>query len=113
MAFNDLEYHAVDMEVKQYVDSIRPPEHIRRELDIVYSITDQTIDIGQLRPVWQGEPGETHILPNARIKYIRSIDRWKLYWMRKDLKWHLYSTELSLADALEVVRADPDCCFFG
>ncbi|EEY8367206.1 hypothetical protein E9N42_005033 [Escherichia coli] len=24
----------------------------------------------------------------------------------------LYSTELSLTDALEVVRADPACCFF-
>lgn len=113
MAFNDLEFHAVNKEVKQFIDSIRPPEHIRPELDIVYSINEQTIDIGQLRPVWRGNPGETHILPNARIKYIRSLDRWKLYWMRKDLKWHLYSTELSLSDALEVMRADPNCCFFG
>ena len=113
MAFNDLEYHAVNKEVKLYVDSVRPPEHIRPELDIVYSITDQTIDIGQLRPVWRGEPGETHILPSARIKYIRSLNRWKLYWMRQDMKWHLYSTELSLTDALEVVRIGPDGCFFG
>ncbi|ELB8616904.1 DUF3024 domain-containing protein, partial [Escherichia coli] len=44
---------------------------------------------------------------------IRSLDRWKIYWMRKDMKWHQYSTELSLTDALELVRADPDCCFFG
>jgi len=113
MAFNDLEFQAVNKEVKLFVDSIRPPSHIRPELDIVYSINEQTIDIGQLRPVWRGEPGETHILPNARIKYFRSLDRWKLYWMRKDLKWHLYSTELSLTDALELVRADPNYCFFG
>ncbi|EBP0013215.1 DUF3024 domain-containing protein [Salmonella enterica] len=113
MAFNDLEFHAVNEEVKRFVDSIRPPAHIRNELDIVYTITDQTIDIGQQRPVWQGKPGETHILPSARIKYIRSLDRWKIYWMRKDMKWHLYSIELSLADALEVFRVDPDCCFFG
>lgn len=113
MAFNNIEFNAIKMEVKQFVESIRPPVHISSELDIVYSISDQTVDIGQLRPVWRGEPGETHILPNVRIRYVRSQDRWKLYWMRKDLKWHLYSTELSLTDALELVRADPDYCFFG
>ena len=101
MAFTDLEYQAVKKEVHQFIESIRPPEHIRNELDIVYSINDQTIDIGEQRPVWQGNPGETNILPSA------------IYWMRKDMKWHQYSTELSLTDALELVRADPDCCFFG
>lgn len=113
MAFTDLEYQAVKKEVHQFIESIRPPEHIRNELDMVYSINDQTIDIGEQRPVWQGKPDETNVLPSARIKYIRSLDRWKIYWMRKDMKWHLYSTELSLADALKVVMADPDCCFFG
>ncbi|MHA1067143.1 DUF3024 domain-containing protein [Enterobacter ludwigii] len=113
MAFNDIEFHAIKKEVKQFVESIRPPVHIRSELDIVYSISDQTVDIGQLRPVWRGEPGETHILPSVRIRYVRSMERWKLYWMRKDLKWHFYSTERSLTDALELVRADPDYCFFG
>ena len=34
------------------------------------------------------------------------------YEMASDMKWHQYSTELSLTDALEVVRADPACCFF-
>lgn len=113
MAFTDLEYQAVNKEVQQFVDSIRPPESVRHELDIVYSINDQTIDIGEQRPVWQGKPGETSALPSARIKYIRSLDRWKIYWMRKDMKWHLYSVELTLAEALEVIRVDPDCCFFG
>ncbi|EHW3394849.1 hypothetical protein ABGB90_005050, partial [Escherichia coli] len=54
MAFTDLEYQAVKKEVHQFIESIRPPEHIRNELDIVYSINDQTIDIGEQRPVWQG-----------------------------------------------------------
>ncbi|WP_202303731.1 DUF3024 domain-containing protein [Dryocola clanedunensis] len=113
MAFNDLEYHAVNKEVKAFVDSIRPPEHVRKELDMVYNIEDQTIEIGALRPVWRGEPGETHFLPSVRIKYIRSLKRWKLYWMRQDLKWHLYDTTETLTEALEVVRVDPDSCFFG
>ncbi|TJO85766.1 hypothetical protein C9Z96_25565, partial [Escherichia coli] len=28
------------------------------DLDIVYNINDRTIDIGEQRPVWQGEAGE-------------------------------------------------------
>ncbi|EIN5608930.1 DUF3024 domain-containing protein [Salmonella enterica] len=113
MAFTDLEYQAVKKEVHQFIESIRPPEHIRNELDIVYSINDQTIDIGEQRPVWQGKPGETSDLPSARIKYIRSLDRWKIYWMRKDMRWHLYDTAETLTEALEVVMVDQDCCFFG
>lgn len=50
MAFTDLEYQAVKKEVHQFIESIRPPEHIRNELDIVYSINDQTIDIGERAP---------------------------------------------------------------
>lgn len=113
MAFTDLEYQAVKKEVQQFVDSIRPPENVRHELDIVYSITEQTIDIGEQRPIWQGKPGETSIHPSVRIRYFRAQHQWKLYWMRRDMKWYLYDTEETLTGALEVVRADPDGCFFG
>lgn len=113
MAFTDIEYQAVSKEVTAFIESIRPPAHIRNELDIVFSISDQTIDIGEQRPVWQGSAGETNIIPSTRIKYVRGINRWKIYWMRKDMRWHLYDTAETLTEALEVVRVDPDCCFFG
>ena len=58
MAFTDLEYQAVKKEVHQFIESIRPSEYIRNDLDIVYNINDRTIDIGEQRPVWQGEAGE-------------------------------------------------------
>lgn len=112
VAFNDLEFHVVNKEVKQFVDSIRPPKHIRNEVDIVYTIIDQTIDIGEKRPLWNGKSGETYISPSARIKYIRSTNIWKLYWMRRDLKWHLYFTGGTLTELLEVVRNDAHCFFF-
>ncbi|PKH21452.1 hypothetical protein CIG19_16790 [Enterobacterales bacterium CwR94] len=113
MAFSDIEYQAVKQDVERFVESIRPPKNVRNELDIVYTISGYTIDIGEIRPKWQGMPGDKIFNPSARIKYVRSINRWKIYWMRRDMKWHLYSTEISLTEALEVVRVDPDCCFFG
>jgi len=113
MAFSDFEYQAVKQEVERFVESIRPPENIRNTLDIVYNLNDQTIDISEQRPVWQGAPGETTEITFARIKYVRSVNRWKTYWLRKDRNWHLYSVELSLTEALEGVRFNPNGIFSG
>jgi hypothetical protein len=52
----------------------------------------------------------------ARVKYVRTKDEWRLYWMRADLKWHLYEPAPihdSLQDALAVVDQDHYGCFFG
>ncbi|WP_145521966.1 DUF3024 domain-containing protein [Yersinia ruckeri] len=113
MAFNDLEYHAVKKEVTAFIESIRPPAHVRNELDIVFTIDDQTIEIGEQRPVWRGEPREISVLTSAKITYVRTQKMWKLYWMRADMKWHLYDSVKTLADALKIVEVDANGCFFG
>ncbi|HDL6962266.1 TPA: DUF3024 domain-containing protein [Yersinia enterocolitica] len=113
MAFNDLEYHVVKKEVAVFIESIRPPAHIRNELDIVFTIDDQTIEIGEQRPVWRGEPGEVSVLTSAKITYVRTQKAWNLYWMRADMKWHLYESVKTLADALKIVEEDANGCFFG
>lgn len=113
MAFNDLEYHAVKKEVAVFIESIRPPAHIRNELDIVFHITDQSIEIAELRPVWRGESGEKIEHSVAKITYVRSQKTWNLYWMRADMKWHLYESVKTLADALKIVQEDANGCFFG
>lgn len=113
MAFNDLEFHAVNKEVASFVESIRPPEHVRNELDIVFTIDDQSIEIGEQRPVWRGEPGEFSVLTSAKITYVRTQKVWNLYWMRASEKWELYQTADTLSDALGMVRIDAHGCFFG
>lgn len=113
MAFNDLEYHAVKKEVGAFVESIRPPAHIRNELDILFTIEDQSVEIGEKRPVWRGGPGEFSVLTLAKITYVRTQKVWKLYWMRANEKWELYQTADTLNDALEMVRVDAHGCFFG
>lgn len=113
MAFNDLEYHAVKNEVVAFIESIRPPKHVRKELDIVFTINDQSIEIGEQRPVWRGEPGEFSVLTSAKITYVRTNNVWNLYWMQASLKWELFQTTDTLTDALEKVRTDEYGCFFG
>lgn len=113
MAFNDLEFHAVKKEVSQFIDGIRPPANVRDELDIIFHITDQSIEIAELRPVWRGEPGEKIEHSVAKVTYVRSQKAWNLYWMRADMKWHLYESVKTLADALKIVEEDANGCFFG
>lgn len=113
MAFNDIEYQAVSREVKQFVDSVSPPAHARNGFDIVYSIADQTVDIGEQRPVWKGDPRKPHVLPLARIRYVSSKNLWRLYRMRQDLSWRMYATMPTLTEALELVREDRHGCFWG
>lgn len=113
MAFNDLEFHAVKKEVEAFVESRQPPVHIRPELDIYYRIDNQTIEIGEVRPVWKGEPEERFEMPSARITYIRSQKAWKIYWCRANGKWEWYATFYTLSDSLDVVGQDYHGCFFG
>lgn len=113
MAFNDLEYYSVKKEVAAFVESIRPPVYVRNELDIVFTIDDQSIEIGEKRPVWRGELGEFSVITSAKITYVRTNNVWKLYWKRASLKWELFHTTDTLTDALEKVRTDEYGCFFG
>jgi len=49
----------------------------------------------------------------CKITFVKSSNRWKLYWMRSDLKWHLYGEYSSLDEALREVKEDPNGCFWG
>lgn len=113
MAFNDLEFHAIKKEVEAFVESTRPPQHLRGQVDNAYRIDDQTVKLFQVRPTWQGQLGDITELPTAKITYDRTQKDWKLYWQRANLKWELYKTTKTLGDALELVRTDPHGCFFG
>jgi hypothetical protein len=52
----------------------------------------------------------------AKTTYVRTDDRWKVFWMRRDLRWHGYepAREVDSLDAvLRVVERDDQGCFWG
>lgn len=54
--------------------------------------------------------------PVAKLKFIRSANKWRLYWMRADMKWHEYpglSPSNRLEDLVQEIDDDPLACFFG
>ena len=57
--------------------------------------------------------GSEYLDTACKITYVKSSDSWKLYWMRADLKWHLYLKYPSLDELLREVKEDPNGCFWG
>lgn len=115
MAFNDLETQAIKNSVEAIFMAQRPPLRIRKEVDFGYRIEKQSIVLFEIRPGWR-DPDQMLENEVAKITYVKSRKVWKLYWMRQDMKWHLYqpfAESKSLDDTLNVVMRDEFGCFFG
>ena len=114
MVFAEIELARVDKAVGGMCRRRTKPE-IRDQLRLEYSVKRHDIEIYEVRPHWRN-PGEEMQTPVAKIKYVRSAEEWRLYWMRQDLKWHFYEPfgiSSNLEELVDVVDKDEMCCFFG
>jgi hypothetical protein len=115
MAFSELELKRYERDLTRFMERRRPPAHIRPELDLGYRFDGQSVEIFEIRPDWKDRTikGET---PVAKATYVRTKNHWRVFWMRRDLKWHGYEPNQevrSLEEFLAVVDRDDHCCFFG
>jgi hypothetical protein len=114
MAFGDLELQCVDLSVGKLCRRRSPP-HLSHKIRTTYEIKNHDVIVFEKRPHLQ-HPDEWSKLECAKFKYDRKNRKWRLYWMRKDLKWHLYDPETSRTDLetlVRVVDADHYGAFFG
>jgi hypothetical protein len=115
MAFSELEHRRYDKAVGKYVESRRPPRHIRSQLDLSHRIHRQSVEIFEVRPAFD-DPGVKTESPVAKATFVKKEGAWRIYWQRADLKWHRYEPRPSastIEQFLEVVEEDELCCFFG
>lgn len=115
MAFSEFEQRRYGKALNAYIKANRPPPHLRKELDLGFRIANQSVEIFEIRPVWRS-PGEYFELPVAKATYVKKHNLWKIYWQRKDLRWHRYDphpTASSIEEFLSVVARDEYACFYG
>jgi hypothetical protein len=115
MAFSELELKRCERDIARFMERRRPPPHIRPQLDLGYRIAGQSVEIFEIRPDWRN-PAEKMETPVAKATFVRTQNSWRIYWMRRDLKWHGYEPNYevgSLAEFLVIVDRDEHCCFFG
>ena len=115
MAFSEFELKLIDATVGDLCRRSSPAEHAD-ELHFACDIDGHSVSIMEERPPWDGSPGEWTRHGVARFRYFRSRGEWQLYWMRADLKWHVYDPApptRDLASLVRLVEEDAYCAFFG
>ena len=115
MALTQVELQRCKKALAHFLEQRRPPEHIRNQLDIGYRINGQSVEIFEIRPDWRDKSKKMES-PVVKATFVRTKNRWKIFWMRRDLEWHGYEPNPevhSLEAALNVVHRDEYCCFFG
>ena len=102
--------------IKKYVESIRPDSsEIRTQLDFGYSYDKMVTELYEIRPSWNN-PEEINNFPFAKIRFYKSRQLWKLYWMRASGKWNLYKPypeSTHLDKIIKVIKEDKHGCFYG
>ena len=115
MALSEFEIKRCERELKKFLLAKRPPPHIRKKLDFGYRIENQSVILFEIRPEWQN-PENVLELPFAKSTFVKTTNRWKIFWQRQDLKWHGYEPVPyvdKFEDFLSVVSEDACACFFG
>lgn len=115
MAFTDIELAASQRELRKFLELRRPPVQIRSKLDIGYRICGQSVELFEIRPTFL-DPTIRQETPVAKSTFVRSRGCWRVFWMRRDLRWHGYPPApevASIADFLSIVNDDEFGCFFG
>jgi len=114
MAFSELELKRIDRTVGALCRRDSRPEHAA-ELRFVYEVDGHTVSVYEERAPWDGV-GEWTRMGVARFRYARTGGSWTLYWMRRDLKWHVYDPDVTatdLASLVALVDRDEHGAFFG
>ena len=115
MAFSIEEIGRIDHLVGNWCIQRVPPE-LKSKIDHDYKIVCQAVIILEVRPLWQGNPGEVTRSPFAKFRYLKTGNFWQIYWMRASGKWQSYEPDpvaRDLKSALKIIESDRYGCFFG
>jgi hypothetical protein len=115
MAFTDIEEEKYKKLLTDFIESRRPPVEIRDKVDLGFRIKDYSVEIFEIRSHWQNPEIKIEEAV-AKTTFVRSRDIWKVFWMRSDLKWHVYQPKpevRTLTKFLDLVNEDTCGCFWG
>jgi len=93
----------------------RPPEEMRHQVDLAYKIENQSVLIFEIRSRWDRK-NEFIESPIAKTTWVKAKRHWKVFWLRADLKWHVYKpvpAVKTIYDFIELVDQDKLSCFWG
>ena len=114
MPFSDMEATWIQTFVGRLCKK-RSPQQLTDQLALAYRFQGQSVLLYERRRP-RKSPGELTETPVAKLKFVRSRNEWRLYWMRANGRWDRYETKTECSDLrglLAEVDRDVDGCFFG
>lgn len=104
----------IEVKIQEAIEKMRPPIDIRNQLDLGFTFKNNVVLFFEIRPSFR-DPKEIMHHSIAKIKYVKTKNIWKLYWMRGNLTWLEYHTSdfSTVENAFKVIKADKEGCFFG
>lgn len=93
----------------------RVPLRVRDQVRLAYDIDGHNVFIRESRPDFR-DPSQWIEMDVAKLRYIASSNKWRLYWKRASGKWWRYAPStrsVSLTAMLREIDADGYGCFFG
>lgn len=115
MALTEFEHALAEVKIAEYIKERRPPEELRKEVDLGFRVEDQSIVIFEIRPLYQ-DPGTQYELFVAKTTFVKKTGKWKVFWQRANFKWHRYDPHPevdTLEEFIHVVEEDAYGCFWG
>lgn len=112
---HDKNINLLEVRIQKLIETMRPPVHMRDELDIGYSFRNNTLELFEIRPRWDKKDEKINS-PFAKTKFIKSRGIWQIYWLRANGKWVSYDPNPEVNDIVgffEIVKEDKHSCFFG
>ncbi|MGY5354523.1 DUF3024 domain-containing protein [Wenyingzhuangia sp. IMCC45467] len=104
-----------EIQIREYIEEIRPPREIRKEVDLSYSYENNVVEIFEIRPKWD-DIKVIENFPIARVKHVKSKNIWRIYWMDSNQKWIQYKPnfeEQHFSKVIEIIKKDEHGCFWG
>lgn len=98
----------------EFIERRRPPENKRHLVDLFYRIENQSVVIIEKRQRY--DCLEYYEFPIAKATYFKTNNKWKIFWMKSDEKWHGYQPVeycRYLSKFIKTVDEDEFGCFWG
>lgn len=125
MPFNDIELRRHKQALESFLEAPRLPVEMRGRFDVGCRITGQSVVIFETAPDWVDKTKMME-MPVAKATFVRRRNRWRVFWMKRDLRWHGYEPAPEVA-SLEAfldpnassgpssasVHQDAYSCFWG
>jgi hypothetical protein len=115
MALSEFEKKRWERIARDFIEARRPPADVRSQLDLGFRVADQSVEIFEIRPQWN-QPEIRRERPVAKATFVKRESIWRVFWQRRDLKWHRYDPAPSVGSLeafLALVNEDDHGCFWG